>query len=70
VTKLRESCGAIVGWYHRIVIPDDVIGFGGDVPNATMSEIDRLVRADLANKMSGEFATFRQVFDELFQDGI
>src|SRR5437870_3948176 len=31
-TGLREDCAAIVGWYHRIFIPDDVIGCGGDVP--------------------------------------
>src|SRR5437764_56032 len=32
LTMLREDCAAIIGWYHRLAIPDDVIGFGGDVP--------------------------------------
>jgi hypothetical protein len=66
VTKLREDCGAIIGWYHRVTIPDDVIGFGGDVPAATMIRIDMAVRKDLARKISLELGTLKQIFEELF----
>ena len=66
VTALRQDCGAMIGWYHRIVIPDDVIGFGGDVPPGTMSQINRAVREDLAKTIGSEMGSLRQVFEELF----
>jgi len=64
-TRLREDCAAIVCWYHRITIPDDVIGFGGEVPPAAMVLIDQAVRRDLSQKLGRELQTLRQVFDEL-----
>ena len=67
VTKLREDCGAIIGWYHRITIPDDLIGFGGDVPAPTMHHINAAVRMDLARKIGRELGTLKQIFDELFR---
>ncbi len=66
VTKLREDCGAIVGWYHQIGIPDDVLGFGGDVPPATMIAIYDAIRRDLARKIGRELGTLKEVFEELF----
>jgi hypothetical protein len=65
-TKLREDCGAIVGWYHQIIIPDDVIGFAGDVPPAVMRQIHNAVRDDLAQKLGRELGSLKDIFEELF----
>ena len=66
LTKLREDCGAIIGWYHRVAIPDDVIGFGGDVPAPTMLAINYAVRKDLARKLGTELDMLKHLFDELY----
>ncbi|HEY4330317.1 MAG TPA: hypothetical protein VGN88_11320 [Phycisphaerae bacterium] len=68
VTKLRADCGAIIGWYHRISIPDDVIGFGGDVPTGVMVEIENAVRKDLSGKIAGQLGNLRNIFDELLDE--
>jgi hypothetical protein len=68
LTKLREDCGAIVGWYHRIAIPDDVIGFGGEVPAPIMLQIETAIRKDLAKNIGSEMKALKEVFDELFGD--
>jgi hypothetical protein len=65
-SRLKEDCGAIIGWYHRVSIPDDVIGFGGDVPPAVMAQILDAARRDLIKKIGGELGTLKQVFDKLF----
>jgi hypothetical protein len=65
VTGLNKDCGAIIGWYHRIAIPDDVVGFGGDIPDVVMGAIDREVRADLERKVGKALANLRQIFDLL-----
>ena len=41
--------GAIIGWYTRLAVPYDIIGFGGDVPRDVMTQIDNAVRQDLGN---------------------
>src|SRR3712207_5583327 len=50
VTRLTQDCAAIIGWYHRVSIPDDVLAFGGDVPPDRMRQINDAVRHDLARK--------------------
>ncbi len=64
-TGLNADCVAIIGWYHRIDIPDDVVGFGGDVPNAIMAKINQQVRTDLEKKLGKAITNLRQVFDLL-----
>jgi hypothetical protein len=68
VTKLKEDCGAIIGWYARLAIPDDIIGFGGDVPPAVMAQIDDAVRRDLVRLVGQHFETVRAMFEELLGD--
>ncbi|HET6250116.1 MAG TPA: hypothetical protein VFE47_20665 [Tepidisphaeraceae bacterium] len=67
-TRLKEDCGAIIGWYHRLVIPDDAIGFGGDVPAATMQRIDDVIRKEICAKFNKEYETLSEIFDELLDD--
>ncbi len=71
-TGLKEDCGAIVGWYERLFIPDDVTGsnggFGGDVPPPVMNQILQAVREDLFRKLGKQLETVGQMFDELFGD--
>lgn len=64
-TKLKEDCGAIIGWYDRVCIPDDVLGFGGDVPPAVLAQIDGAVRQDLAKLLGKQFQTVQQMLEEL-----
>lgn len=68
-TKLNVECGAIIGWYDRLAIPDDVTGssggFGGDVPPAVMAEIDEAVRRDLLAKVGRQLETVQKMFEEL-----
>lgn len=64
-TKLKVDSGAIVGWYARLAIPDDVIGFGGEVPDDVMTRIDQAVRQDLVKRIGKQFETLRQTFEEL-----
>jgi hypothetical protein len=69
LTKLKQDCGAIIGWYDRLVIPDDVVGagggFGGDVPSAVMSQVDEAVRQDLVKRIGSQFQTIQAMLQEL-----
>lgn len=69
ITRLKKDCGAIVGWYDRLAIPDDVTGssggFGGDVPPAIMSQIDESVRKDLVQLVGRQFTTVQKMLEEL-----
>lgn len=64
-TKLRQDCAAIIGWYHRIFIPDNVIGFGGDVPARQMVQIDRAVYEDLVRNLAHGFDDLRAVLQHV-----
>jgi hypothetical protein len=66
VTKLHRDCAVIIGWYQAITIPDDVIGFGGDVPAPILIELLHAVRKDLAKTIGREIGSLRQLFEELF----
>jgi len=72
LTKLRTDCGAIIGWYDRLSIPDDITGsnggFGGDVPVAVMDKIEDAVRRDLASRLGKQFETLQKMFQELLGD--
>src|SRR5260221_14641893 len=68
VTHLKQDCGAIIGWYARLSIPDDVIGFGGDVPRSTMMQINSAVREDLIKLLGKQLDSVRSMFEELLGD--
>jgi hypothetical protein len=69
VTGFKTDCGAIIAWYARLFIPDDVTGsnggFGGDVPAAVMHRIIEAVREDLSQKLGRQFDTIQTMFQEL-----
>jgi hypothetical protein len=73
-TKLKVDCGAIIGWYDRLSIPDDVTGsnggFGGDVPATVMTKIDEAVRQDLVARLGKQFETVQKMFQELLGDDV
>ncbi|MDB5304268.1 MAG: hypothetical protein JWM97_1817 [Phycisphaerales bacterium] len=46
-TGLTQNCGACIGWYDWVVLEDDVLGRGGDVPSIAMDEIMIGVADDL-----------------------
>lgn len=45
ITRLRQRSAAVVGWYDEITV-SDVLGYGGDVPPKTMSDILARVKLD------------------------
>ena len=68
LTRLKEDCGAVIGWYDRLTIPDDIVGFGGDVPSPVMARIDEAVRHDLARRLGKQFETMGRMLDELLDE--
>jgi hypothetical protein len=56
LTKLTEPCGACIGWYGWIVLEDDVMGRGGDVPSTQTDLIMDAVAKDLRVKLSARAA--------------
>jgi hypothetical protein len=71
LTGLKEDCGAVIGWYDRLSIPDDVTGadggFGGDAPLAQMRQIDEAVRQDLSRRLGVQFSTVQKMIQELLE---
>jgi hypothetical protein len=68
VTKLKQECGAIIGWYHRIAIPDDVIGFGGDVPSSQLEQLLVAVRNDVVKRIGADLGRFQALLETLLPD--
>src|SRR5215217_448511 len=54
ITKLTEDCGACIGWYDWVVLEDDVLGLGGDVPPADMDRIVNAIAKDLIEKLQSK----------------
>jgi hypothetical protein len=67
-TKLNKDCAAVIGWYDKVAIPDDVHFWAGDVPASVMVELNNAVRTDLAKRLSKEFANVSDAFALLFGD--
>ena len=61
VSKLKEECAAMIGWYHRIGIPDDIMGFGGQVPPAVMSQIVNAVKLDIPVAVHAEMQELQRM---------
>lgn len=53
-TGLTQNCGACIGWYDWVVLEDEVLGRGGDVPSIAMDEIMIGVADDLKKKLAGK----------------
>ncbi len=72
ITKLTQDCGVCVGWYDWVVLEDDVLARGGDVPPAVMDKIMEAVATDLkanlakrAAKVSTELAGINDLLSRL-----
>lgn len=51
-TKLTEECGACIGWYDWVILEDDVIARGGDVPAPELERILEGVAQDLGRRLA------------------
>ena len=56
VTKLTQDCGVCIGWYDWVVLEDDVLALGGDVPTAEMDQIVEAITKDLKVRLSAHAA--------------
>ena len=72
LTKLTEDCGVCIGWYDWVVLEDDVLVRGGDVPPAVMNKIMDAVSTDMkanlakrAAKVSTELAGINDLLSRL-----
>src|SRR5437016_8256843 len=54
ITKLTQECGACIGWYDWIVLEDDVLTRGGDVPAAEMDQIMLAVARDFKQRLAAK----------------
>jgi hypothetical protein len=68
VTRLTHDCAVVIGWYHRVSIPDDVLAFGGDVPPDRMRQINDAVRQDLARKVQAQLQTVADMLGDLLPE--
>jgi hypothetical protein len=67
VTKLREACGACIGWYDWVVLEDDVEGYGGDAPPAELDQIMDGITKDLATKLKAKVSALNRELAELHE---
>ena len=67
ITKLKEDCAVCIGWYDWVVLEDDVIGRGGDVPPAEMDRIMQLVAMDLGSKLSAKLKSVGREMADLHE---
>jgi hypothetical protein len=65
VTKLKEDCAAIIGWYDIISIPDDVHFCGGGVPPALMIQLNDQVRKDILKRAGKEAGSLLEIIELL-----
>ena len=67
ITKLKEDCAACIGWYDWVVLEDDVIGRGGDVPPAEMDQIMGLIAKDFASKLTAKLKSVGREMTDLHE---
>ena len=67
ITKLKEDCAACIGWYDWVVLEDDVIGRGGDVPPAELDQIMQLIAKDLGGKLTAKLKSVGREMNDLHE---
>src|SRR5688500_11600816 len=65
-TQLTQECAAIIGWYDRVVIPDECQFFAGDVPRPILNDLLRRTRDDIRRRIGREFQTLAEAMPLLF----